>query len=66
MSKEEARIIEQVVNGNAAAFEALVESYQSRLFNSLIHSLGCPEEAEDVVQEAFVKAFSKLKTFNFL
>ena len=63
MSKEEARIIEQVVNGNAAAFEALVESYQSRLFNSLIHSLGCPEEAEDVVQEAFVKAFSKLKTF---
>ena len=26
VSKEEARIIEQVVNGNAAAFEALVES----------------------------------------
>lgn len=63
MSNEEAKIIEQVVNGNAAAFESLVESYQSRLFNSLIHSLGCPEEAEDVAQEAFVKAFSKLATF---
>lgn len=63
VSNEEARIIEQVVNGNSAAFEALVELYQSRLFNSLIHSLGCPEEAEDVAQEAFVKAFSKLATF---
>lgn len=63
MSKEDASTIERVLQGDTDAFEVLVRTYQSRLFNSLFHSLGCPEEAEDVVQEAFVKAFSKLATF---
>ena len=63
MSTEDARIIERVLIGDTAAFEELVRTYQARLFNSLIHSLGCPEEAEDVAQEAFVKAYSKLATF---
>ncbi len=63
VNKEDARTIERVLNGDTAAFEELVRTYQARLFNSLIHSLGCPEEAEDVAQEAFVKAFSKLATF---
>ena len=63
MSIEDANTIERVLKGETAAFEVLVRTYQARLFNSLIHSLGCPEEAEDVAQEAFVKAFSKLATF---
>lgn len=63
MNNEDASSIEQVLSGNVAAFEGLVRTYQTRLFNSLVHSLGCPEEAEDVAQEAFVKAFSKLATF---
>ncbi|MEE2640174.1 MAG: sigma-70 family RNA polymerase sigma factor [Planctomycetota bacterium] len=63
MSKEDASIIERVLNGETDAFEGLVRTYQVRLFNSLIHSLGCPEEAEDVAQEAFVKSFAKLATF---
>ena len=63
MNQEDARIIEQVLNGETVAFEGLVRAYQNRLFNSLVHSLGCPEEAEDVAQEAFVKSFSKLATF---
>jgi RNA polymerase sigma-70 factor, ECF subfamily len=63
VSNEEALIIEQIVGGDAAAFEILVRKYQARLFNSLIHAIGCPEEAEDVAQEAFVKAYSKIDTF---
>ena len=63
VNKEDASIIERVLKGETAAFEALVRLYQARLFNSLIQALGCPEEAEDVAQEAFVKAYSKLATF---
>lgn len=63
MSNEDASIIEQVLAGDHSAFGELVTTYQKRLFNSLIHALGCPEEAEDVAQEAFVKSFSKLATF---
>ena len=63
VNKEDASNIERVLNGEKSAFGGLVRAYQVRLFNSLIHSLGCPEEAEDVAQEAFVKAFSKLATF---
>ena len=39
------------------------EKYQGRLFNTLLHVVGRREEAEDVVQEAFVQAFVKLDTF---
>lgn len=63
MKQDDARLIERVLGGETAAFEGLVRTYQVRLFNSLVHSLGCPEEAEDVAQEAFVKAFSKLASF---
>jgi RNA polymerase sigma-70 factor (ECF subfamily) len=41
----------------------LVEKYQDRLFNTVFHMVGNREEAEDVVQEAFVQAFVKLESF---
>jgi RNA polymerase sigma-70 factor (ECF subfamily) len=40
-----------------------VERYQDRLFNTVFHATGSREEAEDVVQEAFVQAYLKLENF---
>ena len=37
--------------------------YQDRLYNAVVHIVGCRSEAEDVVQDAFVQAFVKLSTF---
>lgn len=48
---------------DTAAFGELVARYQNRLYRSLIHVIGSPEDAQDVAQEAFVLAFQKLSSF---
>ncbi|MDG2380703.1 MAG: sigma-70 family RNA polymerase sigma factor [Pirellulaceae bacterium] len=61
--KEDALLIDETLAGNNAAFGQLIQKYQDRLFNTLVHVIGCHEEAEDVAQETFVQAFLKLNTF---
>ncbi len=63
MSDEDLQLIERCVAGQTSAFGQLVEKYQGRLYHSLVHLIGSPEEALDVSQEAFVQAFVKLKSF---
>jgi len=60
---DDAQLIEQTLAGKPTAFEELVRKYQDRLYNTLVHVVGCPEDALDAVQEAFVQAFLKLDTF---
>src|SRR6266699_5914153 len=50
-------------NGDAAAFEQLVERYDVRLFGIAQHITHNREDAEDVVQESFLKVFRKLHQF---
>lgn len=57
------QLIDQSLSGQSDAFGKLVTKYQDRLFNTLLHLVGSPEEARDVVQEAFVHAFVKLESF---
>ena len=49
--------------GNEEAFSALVLRHQDRLFNSITYAFGCAAEAEDIVQEAFVRAYQNLHSF---
>ena len=60
---EDTQLIDLAVHGDRNAFTALVEMNQERLFASMIQVTGSPEEAEEVVQEAFIRAFLKLDTF---
>ena len=60
---EETQLIDRAVKGDRSAFAALVELNQERLFASMIQVTGSPDEAEEVVQEAFIRAFMKLDTF---
>jgi len=60
---DDAQLIEETLSGKPAAFGELVGKYQDRLYNTLLRVLGCPEDALDAVQEAFVQAFLKLDTF---
>lgn len=50
--------------GEAAAFEALVERYQRVLFSVALRMLGDYDAASDAAQNAFVKAYQKLDTFD--
>ena len=57
------QLITQTLDGQPAAFGLLVRKYQDRLFNSMVHLLRNPSDAEDVVQDAFLLALRKLDTF---
>ena len=57
------QLITQTLDGQPAAFGILVRKYQNRLFNSMVHLLRNPSDAEDVVQDAFLQALRKLDTF---
>jgi len=63
LSNSDQQIIDEVLAGKAASFEVLVRKYQDRLFNTLVHVTGDKHEAEEVVQDAMFKAYSKLSTF---
>jgi RNA polymerase sigma-70 factor, ECF subfamily len=61
---DDAKLITETLAGQTAAFGKLVEKYQDRLFNTLVHLAGNVEDARDTVQEAFVQAFIKLESFH--
>jgi RNA polymerase sigma-70 factor (ECF subfamily) len=60
---EDSQLIHDTLAGDTRAFDELVRKYQDRLYNTLVHALGNRHEAEDVMQDAFCQAFSKLATF---
>ena len=61
--QDDARLIDESLAGRTAAFGELVTKYQDRLYNSVMHVVGSAEEAQDVVQDAFVQAFINLEKF---
>jgi RNA polymerase sigma-70 factor (ECF subfamily) len=60
---DDTQLIESALAGNSAAFGDLVRKYQDRLYNTMVHLTGSAEDAKDVVQDAFVKAYVKLESF---
>jgi RNA polymerase sigma-70 factor (ECF subfamily) len=59
----EQSLIEAAQNGDQKAFGQLIRLHQKRLFRYIYAMLGSFDAAEDVVQEAFVKAYENLKRF---
>ena len=51
------RLMLQVRDGDAAAFEELVRRYRDRLLTILEHLVGHREQAEDLAQDVFVRVF---------
>ena len=62
--KDEAELIQEAQQGDSQSFGELVRTHQDRLYNSVVHVVGCPEEAYDVVQDTFVQAMLKITSFN--
>ncbi len=57
------RLMLEVGEGNAAAFEELMLRYQVRLLNVITHIIGNRDQAEDLVQEVFLRVFRARKTY---
>ena len=63
-SPEEAALVERILRGGGRDYATLVERYQRRLYWSCLRLLEDPDEAEDVVQEAFVRAYARLSDYD--
>lgn len=60
---DDVRLVEGARNGEAAAFRAIMTRHNRRLYRVARGVLGDDTEAEDVVQEAYVKGFQNLQAF---
>jgi RNA polymerase sigma-70 factor (ECF subfamily) len=58
-------LIRAALSGEEEAFRVLMERYKSRAYHVALGIAGDPDDALDVVQEAFVKAYYNLKEFRF-
>ena len=61
--REDQHIISDVLSGQVSAYSELVEKYQSLAFTLAIRMVGNKQEAEEVAQDAFIKAYGSLKSF---
>lgn len=60
---EEAAIVAQARLGNTVAFNELLRRYERKIFRLALHITQNREDAEDVLQESFLKAFEHLDQF---
>ena len=64
MTREQEReIIDRVLSGDTEAFEALVLEHQNKVYSLALRMVGNEEDARDMAQEAFIRAFSSLTGF---
>jgi RNA polymerase sigma-70 factor (ECF subfamily) len=63
MERTEAELIAAVLKGDAASFEPLIEKYSPRVFATARRYARRESEVEDIVQEVWLKAYQKLKSF---
>jgi RNA polymerase sigma-70 factor (ECF subfamily) len=60
---DEAALVAQAQRGGVDAFTELVNRYESNIFRLARHITQNPEDAEDVLQETFLKAYEHLEDF---
>lgn len=61
---EEVRWIEEAIQGDHIAFAQLVDRYKGPVYSLAYRMLGNASDAEDAAQEIFVRAYTKLATFD--
>ena len=62
---EDHDLVRKVIDGDATAYRCLVERYQGRIYSIVYGMVRNREDARDLAQEAFVKAYKNLSRFRF-
>lgn len=63
MKKEEAHIIACILRGDSRSFAILVERYSPQIFALIVQIVENREDAEELTQDTFLKAYDNLKKF---
>ena len=61
--EEELALVRRVQNGDLDAFEELMRAHEKAVYNLALRMTGHPQDAEDMAQEAFLKAYRSLPEF---
>jgi len=61
--KDDLVLIKEVLDGNRDAFTLLIEKYKDKIFNYSYRLSGNRNDAEDIVQDTFINAYSHLDKF---
>lgn len=64
MKQEDANVVRDVIGGKTDAFGVLVERYQKVIFNMAYRMTGDYDEAQDITQIAFIRAYENLGRYN--
>ena len=56
-------LVQRGQDGDMGAFDELVRRYQERIYSTIYHMTASHEDASDLAQETFIKAFQALKTY---
>src|ERR1044072_7386245 len=60
---EDAALVNAARNGDMHAYDQLIRRYQERIYATIYHMTSNHEDANDLAQETFIKAFQALKSF---
>ena len=61
--EEAAELVSRAKAGDTAAFDELVRKYRARVYSLALHLTGQASDADDITQDAFLKAYHKLPEF---
>src|SRR5450432_4272564 len=61
--EEESELVRRARKGDLAAYDDLVKRYQERIYATIYHMTSNHEDANDLAQDSFIKAFQALKSF---
>ncbi|MBY0526228.1 MAG: RNA polymerase sigma factor [Gemmataceae bacterium] len=64
MSADEAALVQRCLRGEGPAIQALVERFQAEVFGLCVRLLNHRHDAEDVVQEVFLRVFRSLRRWD--
>ena len=60
---EDSALVQRVLNGDKTAFDLIMSRYQTAIYNLAYRMVGNEEDAEDLMQETFLRAYAALHTF---
>ena len=61
---DDVAVVRQVQGGDVAAFDQLILKYRTRIFGVVYHLTSNREDAADLTQDAFIKAFQSIQRFS--
>ena len=66
MKNDELHIITSILAGNTERFSYFLDTYGQQIFTLIVRMVGSPEDAEELTQDTFMKAFRQPVSYTHL